>query len=77
MPLPHSSLGSNVRRTHMAGVLLSAVVANRAGALRADNGVLHAPGRIATVGARKRDGSAFDGVLACRIVLRDNGHFTA
>ncbi len=53
-----------------AGVLFSTGVANGVAALRADHGVLYAPGRITTIGAGDRDGSAFDGVLACRIVLR-------
>ena len=51
-------------------MVIRAEVANRAAALRADNGVLQAPGRITTIGASKRYGSAFNGVLACRIVLR-------
>jgi len=62
--------------SRIAGVLFSAEVANGVATFRADDGVLHAPGGIATLGTGKPNGSAFDGVLACRIILRGDGHFT-
>ena len=60
-----------------AGVLFSAAFADWLAALRAGKSVLNAPGRITAIGTRERDGSAFDSVLACRVVLRDDRRFAA
>jgi len=54
-----------------AAVLLCAEVADWLAALGTGSGVLHTARSITTIGTGKGDGSTFDGMLACRIVLRD------